>query len=112
MLFRGTPYVINGLLDMFGYASLMVPCMNALSSFIGKYDMTIETISTNLLSLGVGVGALLAKQGVSWLVKSISKGLGIKKLGKDLEKPIEVRPFDIIDVETDNLERTKLIKEQ
>jgi hypothetical protein len=112
MLFRGTPYVINGLLDMFGYASLMVPCMNALSSFIGKYDMTIETISINLLSLGVGVGALLAKQGVSWLVKSISKGLGIKKLGKDLEKPIEVRPFDIIDVETDNLERTKLIKEQ
>lgn len=112
MLFRGTPYVVNGLLDMFGYTALMVPCMNALSSFIGKYDMTIETISANLLSLGVGVGALLAKQGVSWLVKNISKGLGIDNLGKDLEKPVEFRPFDIVDVEIDNLEKSKLIKEQ
>lgn len=112
MLFRGTPYVVNGLLDMFGYTALMVPCMNALSAFIGKYDLTIETISANLLSLGVGVGALLAKQGVSWLVKNISRGLGIKNLGKDLEKPVEMRPFDIVDGETDNLEKSKLIKEQ
>ena len=112
MLFRGTPYVVNGLLDMFGYTALMVPCMNALSAFIGKYDMTIETIGANLLSLGVGVGALLAKQGVVWLVRSISHGLGIKGLGKDLEKPIEMRPFDIVDVETDTLDKSKLIKEQ
>ena len=112
MLFRGTPYVINGLLDMFGYTALMVPCMNALSMFIGKYDITIENIAMNLFSLSVGVSALLAKQGVSWLVNKINKSLGLKKLGKDLEKPVEMRPFDIIDGETDNLEKSKLIKEQ
>lgn len=110
-LFRGTPYVVNGLLDMFGYTSLLIPCMNALSAFIGKYDITIENVATNLLSLGVGVGALLAKQGVTWLVDKINKSLNLK-IDKDLEKPVEMRPFDIIDGETDNLDKSKLIKEQ
>ena len=86
--------------------------MNALSMFIGKYDITIENIAMNLFSLSVGVSALLAKQGVSWLVNKITKSLGLKKLGKDLEKPVEMRPFDIIDGETDNLDKSKLIKEQ
>jgi len=112
MLFRGTPYVINGLLDMFGYTSLMVPCMNAIAVFIGKYDVTLENIAMNLFSLGIGVSAILAKQGVTWLVNKISKSLGIKSLSKDLEKPVEMRPFDIIDGETDNLDKSKLIKEQ
>jgi hypothetical protein len=112
MLFRGTPYVVNGLLDMFGYTALLLPCMNALSMFIGKYDITIENIAANLLSLGVGVGALLAKQGVAWLVKRLNNTLGIKDLGKDSTTPVEMRPFDIIDGETDNLDKSKLIKEQ
>ena len=112
MLFRGTPYVVNGLLDMFGYTALLLPCMNALSMFIGKYDITIENIAANLLSLGVGVGALLAKQGVAWLVNRLNNTLGVKDLGKDLTTPVEMRPFDIIDGETDNLDKSKLIKEQ
>lgn len=112
IMFSKTPYVINGLLDMFGYTALMMPCMNAFSAFIGKYDITVENIGTNLLSLGVGIGALLTKQGVSWLVKKINKSLGIKNLGRDLEDPVELTPYDIIDVETDNLEKSKLIKEQ
>jgi hypothetical protein len=112
IMFSKTPYVINGLLDMFGYTALMIPCMNAFSTFIGKYDVTIENIGTNLLSLGVGVGSLLAKQGVSWLVKKINKSLGIKDLGRDLESPVEIRAYDIVDTETDNLDKSKLIKEQ
>jgi hypothetical protein len=112
MLFRGTPYVINGLLDMFGYTALLLPCMNALSDFIGKYDITIENIAANLLSLGVGMGALLAKQGVVWLVDKLKKSLNLKDFGKDLDKPIEMKPFDIVDGETDNLDKSKLIKEQ
>jgi len=112
MLFRGTPYVINGLLDLFGYASLLIPCMNAFSGFIGKYDITIENIGANLLSLGVGVGALLAKQGVSWLVNKLKQSLNIKGLGKDLEKSIGTKPYAIVDIETDNLDKSKLIKEQ
>ena len=86
--------------------------MNAFSSFIGKYNITIENIGTNLLSLGIGVGALLAKQGVSWLVKKLNQSLNIKDLGKDLERPIGTRPYDIVDGETDNLDKLKLIKEQ
>ena len=50
--------------------------------------ITIENIAMNLFSLSVGVSALLAKQGVSWLVNKITKSLGLKKLGKDLERPV------------------------
>ena len=54
--FKKTPIVVNGLISMFGYTAILVPSMNAISSFIGKYDITIDTLSGNLLSVGVGVG--------------------------------------------------------
>jgi hypothetical protein len=110
-LFKKTPFVINGLLDMFAYTSLMLPCMNAISSFIGKYDITIDNLSTNLLSVGVGVGALMAKQGVSWLVNKLKKSLNIKGDTTNLDIPIEIRPYDIIDSDAE-IGNSKLIKEQ
>ena len=112
IVFRGTPYVLNGLLDIFGYTSLMIPFTNAISLFIGKYDLTIETITGNLLSLSIGVGAIISKRGVSWLVDKLKKSLNLKGFAKDLDIPVEVRPYDIIDNETDNLDKSKLIKEQ
>jgi hypothetical protein len=110
-LLKKTPFVINGLLDMFGYTSLMLPCMNAISSFIGKYDITIETIATNLLSVGVGVGALMAKQGVTWLVNKLKKSLNIEGDTSNLKRAVEIRPYDIIDSDI-SVDNSKLIKEQ
>ncbi len=113
ILFRGTPYVITGLIDMFGYTAILIPCMNTISSFIGKYDITVDTVASNLLSVGVGLTAIVAKQGVSWLVGKIKKSLNIKNLGDGLDKPISVMPYEIIDGETENIDkRSKLIKEQ
>lgn len=112
VVFRGTPYVLNGLLDMFGYTALMLPFMNAISLFVGKYDLTIDTIIGNLLSLSIGVGSIVAKQGVVWLVDKLKKSLNIKGFAKDLDIPVGVRPYDIIDNESDNLDKSKLIKEQ
>ncbi len=113
-LFRGTPYVINGLLDMFGYTALLLPCMNALAIYTSKYEVNFDTIKANLLSLVLGATALLAKQGVSWLVKKLKKSLNIKGLGRDLEKPVETIPYDIIDNPSGDgdLDDSKLIKEQ
>jgi len=111
VLLKGTPYVVTGLVDMIGYTALMIPAMNAISSFVGKYDITIDTLSANLLSVGVGVGSLVAKQGINWLVDKLKKSLHIKDMGVSLTTPTAVRAYNIIDSETD-LDNTKLIKEQ
>jgi hypothetical protein len=98
-IFKGTPYVINGLMDMFGYTALLIPCMNAISSFIGKYDLTIESLSLNLLSLGIGIASILAKNGVNWLVNNLKNSLNLKNRNIDKSNKIDV-------------DNSKLIKEQ
>lgn len=114
IIFRNTPYVINGIINMFVYASLAMPVMNAISSFIGKYDITLENITGNLMSVGLGMGAILAKQGVNWLIDKLKKLLNIKGIGDDLMSVASINAYDIVDGETnkDNLSKTSLIKEQ
>lgn len=112
ILFKGTPYVINGLIDMFGYASLLIPCMNAISMFVGKYDISLDNIAANMVSIGIGVSSFVAKQGVSWLVNKIKTSLNIKNFGKSIDEPIEILPYTIVDGETDIEDHNKLIKEQ
>lgn len=111
ILFRGTPYVVTGLIDMFSYTTFLLPAMNAIHALVGKYDLTLDTIVSNLLSVGVGVGTIVMKQGITWLVNKLRKSLNIKSIGRDLETPVAVRPYDIIDNETE-IEDSKLIKEQ
>lgn len=111
-LFRGTPYVINGLIDMFGYASFLIPCMNAISMFVGKYDINLDTICSNMMSIGIGVSSFVAKQGVSWLVNKLKNSLNIKNFGKSIDEPIEILPYNIVDGESDIKDSQKLIKEQ
>jgi hypothetical protein len=56
---------------MFGYTSILIPTMNALSSIISDYNWTMDTIIGNLSSLGVGVLTFLAKNGWDYLVKRL-----------------------------------------
>jgi len=111
ILLKGTPYIITGLIDMFGYTALLIPAMNAISAFVGKYDVTVDNLSSNLLSIGVGVGSLVAKQGVDWLVNKLKKSLHMKGLKAPLTTPTPVRAYDIVDGGT-SLDNSKLIKEQ
>jgi hypothetical protein len=112
VLLKGTPYVVTGLIDMFGYTALLLPAMNAISAFVGKYDITVDTLSANLISMGIGVGTLVAKQGVTWLIDKLKKSLNIKGMNVKVDTPTAVRPYDIVDTEFDNLADNKLIKEQ
>lgn len=106
LFFRATPYVINGFLDMFGYTSLLLPCMNALAAYLGKYDLTIDTVTANLLTVGAGFTALVAKNGVNWLVHKLKKSLNIKDAGVEAEMPINQYGLE------GDLDKSKLIKEQ
>jgi len=112
ILFRGTPYVVTGLIDMFSYTALLIPTMNAIYALIGKYDLNLDTIIANLLSIGVGLGTIVAKQGVTWLINKLRKSLHLKGIGKDIDVPTVVRPYDIIDDGENDLDQSKLIKEQ
>lgn len=111
MIFKGTPYIVEGLIDMFAYTAIMVPCMNAIYTFIGKYDMTLDNISTNLLSIAAAGTALITKQGINWLMnklKNILKSKNIQIPDKDHDMVID--PYEIIDSTEDD--SSNLIKEK
>lgn len=63
-LFEKTPYIIRGIVDMIGYTSLLVPTMNAISAIIGKYDLNLDTLPGNLVSIGVGIVSFVTKYGI------------------------------------------------
>lgn len=113
IIFRNTPYIITGFLDMFGYTSLLLPTMNAISSLIGKYEFTLENLPMNLLTVGVGVTSLFAKNSINYLINRLKDKFNIK-INPDLEKPVAVRPYtsDIKDGEEGDLGKNQLIKEQ
>lgn len=70
-IFKNTPYAINGLIEMFGYTSLLLPIMNGISAVVGKYDLTPENIIGNLVSLGVGMSTFVLKNGIDSLIRKI-----------------------------------------
>lgn len=109
-LFKNTPYIVNGLIDMLAYTSLLIPSMNAISLVIGKYDLTIDTLIGNAAAIALGVTTFLAKYGFDFLVKKFKNKFGFDT--KNLDVPTAVKPYDIVDTEKDNLEGNKLIKEQ
>lgn len=110
IIFKNTPYVINGFIDMFGYNSLLIPSMNAISALIGQYHFDINNLAMNLLSVGLGVGTFLAKGGFNYLVNKLKDKYNLK-INPDLEDSIVTKSIDINDGEN-SIEDQNLIKEQ
>ena len=106
-LFRNTPYVINGLIDMLAYTAILVPAMNGISAIVGKYDLTIDSLMGNAAAISLGITTFLAKYGFDSLVKKFKDKFGFDT--KSLDLPTIVKPYD---TENDELEGNKLIKEQ
>jgi len=83
ILFKNTSRTVRHLIDMFGYTSILIPTMNALTSIISDYNWTMDTIIGNLSSLGVGVLTFLAKNGWDYLVKKLKSKT---KLNPEIDK--------------------------
>jgi hypothetical protein len=79
MVFKNSDKVIVGLVNMFGYTSLLIPTMNAILAMVNKYDLNLDTLYGNFLSLATGITTLLAKQGINWIFKQLKDKLKIKK---------------------------------
>jgi hypothetical protein len=110
-LFKNTPYIINGLIDMLAYTSILIPAMNGINAIVGKYDLTMDTLVGNSAAILLGISTFLSKYGFDWLVKKFKK-FGFNTKGLDI--PTAVRSYDIVDSDTDEetLGNNKLIKEQ
>jgi hypothetical protein len=111
-LFKNTPYIVNGLIDMLGYTSILIPAMNGISAIIGEYELTMDTLIGNSAAIALGIATFLSKYGFDWLIKKFKNKFGLNT--KRLDIPTAVRPYDIIDSDTDEetLDGNKLIKEQ
>lgn len=83
VLFRYSRRSVNGLLDIFGYTSLLIPIMNAINSLVGEYDMNVDTIVGNFLAIGASVTTILAKNSLGFLYDRLKNVIGFKKNPKD-----------------------------
>jgi hypothetical protein len=111
IIFRNTPYIISGFLDMLGYTAILLPSMNAISALIGEYHFNIDTLPANLLSVGLGIGTFLAKNGFNYLVNKLKDKFNLK-INPDLNNPTFLKSIDINDGDTKDMDNNKLIKEQ
>ena len=98
---------LNNIFDMFTYTSILIPVMNAIASFCGKYDLTPDSLVGNLASLGVGIATITSKRLVDFVSNKLGKDKGIS--------PIEDDPSimsDVGDLEEIDFGKSKLIQEQ
>lgn len=66
--------------DMFSYTALLIPFLNAVAAVVGKYDLNIDTLPGNFIGIGVGIGSIVAKNGISYI---IDKMKGKTKINKE-----------------------------
>lgn len=78
IIFKHSDKVILDLISMFGYTTLLIPTINAIMSMIDKYDLNLDTLSGNFLSLSVGITTIVSKQGIEWLFKKLKRRLNLK----------------------------------
>ena len=120
ILFKHKRTLTNKFFDMFAYAAITIPVLNAISYMIGKYHMDIESLPSNFLSLGLGVTTIAAKHGLNYLVDKLKDQLKLNKKNilkgiNDVNDPTFQKyphPAEFVDVEIVDDKKSKLIKEQ
>jgi len=92
---------LNSIIDMFAYTAILQPTMNAISSLVGTYNITPETLAGNLLALATGVATLTGKAILTHIVNRKNKVMTDDSIMADVE--------ELGHVDSDG---NKLIKEQ
>ena len=100
----------GNIIDMFGYTALLVPILNGLDAVVGKYDLNMETLPGNFLSIAVGVGTVVAKHGIAYILDKIKLKINKKQIIDELETPTIQKIGNFVDTTKDV--PGDLIKEQ
>lgn len=113
LIFKHTGSVVGGFIDMFSYASFLIPIMNGIGYIIGKYDLNLDTIIQNFTGLSMGVMTIIAKHGIVEILNKIKGKFPINKKGiiSEIETPV-IQKFSTFDTKTDTSPDLDLIKEQ
>lgn len=70
--------VTKGFIDMFAYTAILIPIMNGILYIIGKYDLSVDTFLQNFAALGIGVGTLIAKNGIIYIIDKLKDKISTK----------------------------------
>lgn len=105
--------VVGGIMDMFAYTSLLIPFMNAVLYVIGKYDMNLDTIIQNFLTLSMGIVTTVARHGIAEIINKLKGRIPIRKeVVDELETPIIQKFGDMTHGDDTDKQKGDLIKEQ
>lgn len=63
--------IVETFVDMFAYASILLPIMNGLAYLAGKYTLTVDSFIFNLSGLAMGIGTIIAKHGIMFILKKL-----------------------------------------
>ena len=70
--------VTKGFIDMFAYTAILIPIMNGILYVIGKYDLNVDTFLENFAALAMGVGTLIAKNGIISIIDKLKDKISTK----------------------------------
>lgn len=106
--------VIIGFIDMFAYTAMLIPIMNGILSIVGKYDLNLDTLPQNFIGLGMGVGTIIAKHGISEIINKLKGKFNInkKKVIDEIDTPIIQKIGDMTFGDSESKQDGELIKEQ
>ena len=70
--------VAKGFIDMFAYTAILIPIMNGILYVVGKYDLSVDTFIENFAALTMGVGTLIAKNGIIHIIDRLKDKISPK----------------------------------
>lgn len=85
IIIKKSKVAISGVLDMFAYSAFLLPVLNGVNFIIGKYDLNIDTLPENFIGLSIGLGTIIAKNGIIDIVKRIKGKFNKKEIINDEE---------------------------
>ena len=98
--------IVETLSELFTYTALFIPTMNAILYIVGKYDLTLDTMAGNFLSIGMGISTSAAKNAISSLVNKLKDKLSNKEV-KKIKDEIEIPKIKDVGADTEIITEKK-----
>ena len=103
--------VAKGFIDMFAYTAILIPIMNGILYVIGKYELNVDTFLENFAALTMGVGTLIAKNGIIHIIDRLKDKISTKDK-KEIVDEVDTTVIKKVSDFTLNPEDGEMINEQ
>ena len=78
--------VVKGFVDMFAYTAILIPIMNGILYIVGKYELNTDSFLENFAALTMGVGTLIAKNGIISIIDKLKDRINTKDKKKIVDE--------------------------